>query len=384
MKLVLTILVRDEADIVDANLAYHLSRGVDFVVATDNNSRDGTLEILEEYRRMGCLQLIREPANDYAQSAWVTRMAHIAATEHGADWILHGDADEFWWPRHGSLKDVLASIPDRFGIFHAHRFDFLPRPDEDAFFAERMTVRPELPSKTQVAHRPDPAVVVGQGAHRLDKTSLVRAPSWYAVDVLHFPLRSYEQFEQKVVKAGPSTTVKHWRNAYELYTRGELRSTWESRLLDDAAVDDVIARNEAAPDGLFVGRSAKRSHGTLVRDARLRDYLRDLRREPGTDGQPVSPTGYRLSAPHSTPHADPEVALALEVAAREREESLKESVLRHKQQARELKALQRENLALRRENAALREEAEDAQKLSDDAGKRRPWLRLSGRPRSQS
>ncbi len=42
MRIVLTLLVRDEADIIGSNLAYHLSQGVDFVIATDNGSRDGT------------------------------------------------------------------------------------------------------------------------------------------------------------------------------------------------------------------------------------------------------------------------------------------------------------------------------------------------------
>ena len=51
MKLVMTLLVRNEADIVDAQIAFHLNAGVDFVIATDNRSNDGTTEILERYER---------------------------------------------------------------------------------------------------------------------------------------------------------------------------------------------------------------------------------------------------------------------------------------------------------------------------------------------
>ena len=128
MKLVLTVLARDEADVIDAQIGFHLNAGVDFVIATDNNSHDGTTEILEAYERDGVLHLIREPAEGLRQGEWVTRMARLAASEHGADWVINTDADEFWWPRGGSLKEVLAAVPDTYGIVQAFWRSFVPRP----------------------------------------------------------------------------------------------------------------------------------------------------------------------------------------------------------------------------------------------------------------
>jgi glycosyltransferase involved in cell wall biosynthesis len=112
VKLALTLLAKNEADVIDANLAYHLGAGVDFVVATDNGSTDGTREILQRYEADGVLRLIGEPSTDFRQGEWVTRMARLAA-EEGADWVINADADEFWWPRAGNLKEALERLPER-------------------------------------------------------------------------------------------------------------------------------------------------------------------------------------------------------------------------------------------------------------------------------
>jgi hypothetical protein len=115
MRIVMTLLVRDEADVIEHNLRYHFTRGVDFVVATDHRSTDGTTEILREFEREGRLRLIRETGTGLHQSEWVTRMARLAATKHGADWVVNCDADEFWWPRSGSFDEILSAVPRRYG-----------------------------------------------------------------------------------------------------------------------------------------------------------------------------------------------------------------------------------------------------------------------------
>ena len=53
----MTLLLRDEEDIVRENLDFHLAQGVDRVIVTDNGSEDRTLEILRDYEARGVVRL---------------------------------------------------------------------------------------------------------------------------------------------------------------------------------------------------------------------------------------------------------------------------------------------------------------------------------------
>ena len=314
MRLVLTVLARDEADVIDAQVAFHLNAGVDFVIATDNNSRDGTTEILESYAREGCLQLIREPSEGLRQGEWVTRMARLAAAEFGADWVINSDADEFWWPRGGSLKDVLAPIPKRYGVVHAFWRSFVPLPDDGAFFAERMTVRLSQRAPindptsfyrpvTKVAHRADPQVVVGRGNHGLIDSAFVPLTTWHPIEVLHFPLRSRAQWRRKVELQGEAFT-KHIERAgtgYHLKGYSALRSGEIEEQHDALAIDD-----EAADRGL--------ADGALVLDTRLRDVLRELRTDSATGRSFALPSELPRPLTLPKPTSADEVAYAVEAA----------------------------------------------------------------------
>jgi hypothetical protein len=277
MKLVLTVLARDEADVIDAQVAFHLNAGVDFVIATDNNSRDGTTDVLERYAHDGVLHLIREPAEGLRQGEWVTRMARLAATRYGADWVINADADEFWWPRGGSLKEVLGAVPEEYGIVQAFWRSFVPRPDDGESFSERMTVRltQRAPINdptsfyrpvVKVAHRADPAVTVGRGNHALADSPLRTLPTWHPIEVLHFPLRSREQWRRKVELQGEAFTkhIERSGTGYHLKGYDALRG---GRIEDQHA--SLVVGDDAVQRGL--------DEGSLVVDTRLRDALRALR-----------------------------------------------------------------------------------------------------------
>ena len=281
MRVVMTLLVRDEADVLEAHLAYHLSAGVDFVIATDHRSTDGTTEILDSYARAGYAHVIRREDDHIRQGAWVTHMARIAAAEHGADWVLNSDADEFWWPRAESLAAALDALPARIGIVYALSRSFVPRSGRGPFF-ERMTVRlaPSAPindaassfrSVAKVAHRAHPRVVVGQGNHRASDLPFSELRGWSPLEILHFPLRSGAQAADK-----HETTTQAW----EWNPRGDLaRATrlagrkGRSRLYERLVVDD-----DALARGL--------AEGTLVGDTRLRDALRTLLDDSGRFADP--------------------------------------------------------------------------------------------------
>jgi len=273
MNLVMTLLVRDEVDIVDAQIAFHLAAGVDLVIATDNRSEDGTTEVLERYAREGRLHLIREPGDDLRQSEWVTRMACLAATDFGADWVINSDADEFWWPRGASLREVLESVPPHYGVVRAAWRNFVPRPEGEPFFAERMTARLCTPSfhphplstHSKSAHRAVADVRIGRGNHEAFGTGLVPVRGWYPIEILHFPVRSLEHCLRKYVtqfvaleRNADKGIPGHMAEAFEAYRAGHLAEYYAPLVVGDASLERGLA------------------DGTYRVDTRLRDALRAL------------------------------------------------------------------------------------------------------------
>jgi hypothetical protein len=307
VKLVMTLLVRDEADVVDAQIAFHLHAGVDHVIATDNASSDDTVEILQRYESAGCLRLLREPGNDMRQDVWVTRMARLAATEHDADWVLHADADEFWWPRGGSLKDVLRTVPGRYGVVRGCWRHFVPRPDDGAFFAERMTVRLATPAHPgdketifhahqKVAHRAHPAVEIEAGNHNAEAPGLEPLRAWHPLEVLHFSFRSVAQLARKA--RGGWLRNRHYEPTLHQFLLDE--ASREGRL--EAFYDTFAVDDQALARGL--------ADGSLAVDTRLRDALRAIRDPDGSFLLPSA--GSRLVFPR--PSATDDAAYAAEAS----------------------------------------------------------------------
>lgn len=275
-RLVMTLLVRDEIDLIRRNLEHHLAAGVDFIVATDNGSVDGTREVLLEYQRRGVLHLIDEPAKDFQQAAWVNRMGRLACEEFGADVIFHCDADEFWY---ALSRDLTREITRGFAhARYAHSFSvhladrggqetladavwvaFEPvnladnaanrgGPPAAATKSSAATPSPRIKKKRRlqpglgkvITNTRDGYLEVTTGNHRLASGE----PLEWSRDVylLHYPVRSYEQFKRKVVaggaavmdnpELGPREAV-HWKQWYAHYLEGRLEEDYRALLIRD-------------------------------------------------------------------------------------------------------------------------------------------------------
>jgi Glycosyl transferase family 2 len=297
----MTLLVRDEADIIDAQIAFHLNAGVDFVIATDNGSRDGTRGILESYADAGHLHLIDQDGENMQQIEWVSRMARLAATAFGADWVINSDADEFWCSHGAPIKTVLAQVPARFDTVRALMRNFVPRPGDAEFFAERMNVRlvpgeanherhrvHPFHAQDKVLHRAHPEVTVSAGNHDARwPSSFDLRGSWH-FEVLHFPMRSAEQ------------CVLKWRNyerygyaGYDVLTDHDARDYYDSLLVDDAELAHGL------------------DTGVFAIDDRLRDAFRTIRRDGETLARPADGEALYFPALTTTEAA----ALAADAAA---------------------------------------------------------------------
>ena len=205
----MTLLVRDERDIVEQHLAFHFAAGVDVVIVTDHASTDGTEESSRGTSARGRVRVLREPDGPFRQREWVTRMARLAATEHGADWVINGDADEFWWPRGGSLQEVLAAVPRRYGIVQSFVRHFVPVRRRRAAVprADDAPAQPDRRRSTTRAARGGrsgrsstarhPEVDARRGRPRRRRHELRPLRGWYPIECLHFPLRTPAQVERK-------------------------------------------------------------------------------------------------------------------------------------------------------------------------------------------
>lgn len=269
----MTIVARNEEDVLATNLAFHLAQGVDFFVITDHLSEDATPDIIRQFELAGLARGLTESSEGFGQAAWVTRMARLAADEHGADWVINNDADEFWWPTEGDLTSTFAELDASCDVVSARRHDFVPLATPRPPFHRSMVVRNAEsynvlghPLPPKVAHRASADVVVGAGNHRVDLGPGARVADG-PLEVFHFPFRTREQFIDKIVVGAAAVERDADAAPWEWATWRHLGAEHRRDGLVEYCRRASYTDNEIA---------AGLSDGSLVTDRRLADYLESM------------------------------------------------------------------------------------------------------------
>lgn len=265
-KIVATLVVRDEEDILEDMLSHTLSEGVTHIFATDNASRDNTRHILARHPEVVDIHYSDDMTHN--QETHTTRMA-IKACALKPDWIVHLDADEFWC----GLGDI-----------QSH--------SEHALWATTAFVHPPARNVTKnqaplrhmqkyvdfrgharefkVIHRPSPTVMVKHGNHGV----LGLGKMGYCDEITrhHYPIRSFNQFARKVQQGTEALKARQfvcerWYLWYEEWQAGNLGKLYEAMIgawdafgagdmPPEALLRDVLASYRVIPqtiDNIFQG-----------------------------------------------------------------------------------------------------------------------------------
>lgn len=243
-RIVMTLLVKNEAEMLEQNLLFHKKMGVDAFIVTDNNSTDATMDIIEKYRKMGwVVEVIRETATDYEQKAWVDRMIWHAKTRFDADWVINADADELWFSPQGNLKKDLSVTSAN--VLMCEMRSMYPE-EGTGFWTWTQAVKP-LPDSMQyglslyslferqnckVIHRTKGYLQISMGNHKVKMFPYRAVAS--SVRVYHYNIRGRVQFVEKMVNGGKQLELhkgrhggRHWRYFYKLYQEGRLEEEYD-------------------------------------------------------------------------------------------------------------------------------------------------------------
>ena len=275
MNIVAIISVRDEVELISANIDYHLSIGFKGIVVADILSSDGTGKKLENYKDNPKVSVVKAPSQDYEIFDWRKVLVDIAKKTYQPDFISHIDPDEFLYSPKFENLDSLDSVVFTHDQLTIRRFNCPSGLEKDFVAPARMrdmdhlnVARYPAPGAFNQKNSSDPAAwlftqVMPKLICRSDKIERFIGGSHSAVDqfgqelqgitsssfaFIHFPFTTYERFLRKVknisnmmdmlVERTGEAYAYHWKRWARLYSDGGDKAILEEYQKQLAAITD--------------------------------------------------------------------------------------------------------------------------------------------------
>lgn len=227
-----TILVKNEEDIIGKMIEHHISQGINQFIITDNNSTDNTKSVISKYPEVK--EIIDSKDETHNQSISVNNMAKLAI-KFNPDWIIHLDADEFWYGI-DSLKKIKSFAFSSNRCF-VHPPVSLPFTLEN--FRYYLDFNQIIPDECKIGHRPCENIQISHGNHGFNQDINLE----YTSEIYrhHYPIRSYNQLVSKcsghLSLLKRNSICKRWEKWYKMYISGtlfqeyqDLCTAWENMI----------------------------------------------------------------------------------------------------------------------------------------------------------
>ncbi|WP_369800854.1 glycosyltransferase family 2 protein [Parabacteroides sp. HGS0025] len=265
----MTLLVKNEEDMLEENLIFHKAMGVDGFIITDNNSSDRTPEIIRKYKEKGWIvEAIEEKATDYQQKKWVDRMIWKAKSVHKADWVINADADEIWYAPSGDLKTELVS--SRANVLTCEMKCVYPEEGKPFWqWGQTVEVVNDLErynlsryslfarQNKKVIHRTAGYIQISMGNHKV--TMFPKKVAKSNIRIYHYNIRGKKPFLEKMINGGKQLEQnpkkhggRHWRYFYQLYKEGLLEAEYDKVIgatsFDQLKQDGFIRTDTTIPE----------------------------------------------------------------------------------------------------------------------------------------
>lgn len=277
-KIILATFPSDQGDIIKDYIEWHLDLGVDHILAQDCDSSDNTHEVLNSFSNRGQVHWFPMPVKKYVNYRPAEIMAKMAREQHGADWIIMSDVDEFLCPRGDDLRTILKrAAADDVTAISVPCFNMTGPSVSEERATQTQTLRIdqpviETPEQQLSGDIPVPYIFIrhppktivrtaafmeyGPGTHEV-KTAWGRTAEVPELRFLHFPIRGFDKFQKKIKNVTAffeeNTHFEagwgwHWRRWIRLNQEGRLREEYENQFVSPVRAEELIREGICAVD----------------------------------------------------------------------------------------------------------------------------------------